>query len=662
MPKDSKKFRKWFVNNRCTICRSELNCGTESALTNHENTKKHQKLLIELSQKAYNTDDEKHSQNSQGTDYCTLLYNSAENILSFYLRPMNYGNLDEAIDGNTKCIVAIKNVIAPYYRELLSREVKSKPFSLIFDEINDTNVTWKLGIIIRYLFIIHKSKFFLVNKKINFYYFLYLFRYYSERYCELATVFLKIVTLPSINAKGIMDALHEIEQEFKLDFKNLVGIGTHNNANMEDINKIVFNALKEKYNLSFFYPILCTSNSLLKAFSNASKTARIPDELEYLIRESYQWFDPLKRIKYQSLYDTINAKQILADKSRINDISWLSMESAIVNIVDNWKQLKNHFNCISKSEQCLTAKSLFRYYDDDRNKIFLLFIKDILLDIVDVNTAFQSSSPDFIKLFKELRDLKSNIHAKASVIPLFQWSIQIQDAIHQYKDKVEGRGENRIRRIRDKILKFVNNFSSELQFFRFYHLTEIENRIGILDFSRNYSDQEMRNGIRQLIENLNITESVITKIERQVMSLRSPDLMNKMNQNFEQQWKFIFSQKNAAGENPYADTCHLLMKYLSLPFSNADVYRIFRQMNEIEMEMLSNEKLDIFNNLLMIKSILTVLKHKYFFLRDLPEDVRSNAVNILFYSSTDNSLEKYILNEEDEDLLVRLNKIENIEK
>jgi len=133
----------------------------------------------------------------------------------------------------------------------------------------------------------------------------------------------------------------------------------------------------------------------------------LPRHLEYLVRKTYDWFSKSssRQITYKDLYKTINddkepLKIVSACKTR-----WLSIETVVSRIVDQWLELKTHFNISRNAEKCYTAETLYCMYSDDKNYAFLSFLKIILQEVQKVNKLFESVSVDPTKLVKELNQL-----------------------------------------------------------------------------------------------------------------------------------------------------------------------------------------------------------------------------------------------------------------
>jgi len=74
-------------------------------------------------------------------------------------------------------------------------------------------------------------------------------------------------------------------------------------------------------------------------------------------------------------------------------------------IVDQWLELKTHFNISRNAEKCYTAETLYCMYPDNKNYAFLSFLKIILQEVQIINKLFESVSANPTKLVKELNQL-----------------------------------------------------------------------------------------------------------------------------------------------------------------------------------------------------------------------------------------------------------------
>lgn len=74
----------------------------------------------------------------------------------------------------------------------------------------------------------------------------------------------------------------------------MTGIGTDNAAVMTGVNNGVHAKLVAKYDLKSLVLVRCVCHSLQLAAVAAAKTC-LPDNLEYLLRETHNWFSHSSR-------------------------------------------------------------------------------------------------------------------------------------------------------------------------------------------------------------------------------------------------------------------------------------------------------------------------------------------------------------------------------
>ncbi|CAI6377060.1 unnamed protein product [Macrosiphum euphorbiae] len=77
---------------------------------------------------------------------------------------------------------------------------------------------------------------------------------------------------------------------------------------------------------------------------------------------------------------------------------WLSIESAVSRIIDQWLELKLHFQLDRSNEKCFTAEVLYDMYCNEPNLAFFLFLRPALADVQRVNKLFESNNVDQTKL------------------------------------------------------------------------------------------------------------------------------------------------------------------------------------------------------------------------------------------------------------------------
>lgn len=95
---------------------------------------------------------------------------------------------------------------------------------------------------------------------------------------------------------------------------------------------------------------------------------------------------------------------------------WFLIEFAISSILDQYLELKTHFEVVRISEKCYNAEILYNIYKDETNLLYLLFLKPILHNVQQVNKAFKANNVVPLKLFKDLTLLINSI-SKMIVLP-----------------------------------------------------------------------------------------------------------------------------------------------------------------------------------------------------------------------------------------------------
>lgn len=147
----------------------------------------------------------------------------------------------------------------------------------------------------------------------------------------------------------------------------------------------------------------------------------LPRVLEYLVSETYNWFSQSSARKYQydKLYKTLNEGKEPKKIVQAANTRWLLIESALSSILDQYVELKSHFEITRISEKCYNAELLYNMYKDETNLLYLLFLKPILHNIQQVNKAFEANNVDPLKLFKDLALLINSI-SKMIVLPSYK--------------------------------------------------------------------------------------------------------------------------------------------------------------------------------------------------------------------------------------------------
>ena len=146
--------------------------------------------------------------------------------------------------------------------------------------------------------------------------------------------------------------------------------------------------------------IRCLCHSLQLAVSAAS-VETLPRNLEFLISETYNWFSrsSSRQLAYHQLYTLINEGNRPLQMVRACATRWLSIESAVTRIVDQWVELRTHFDLARQADKCYVTDTLSNMYNDDGNHAYFIYMSSILKDVQLVNKAFQART-SLVKCFK----------------------------------------------------------------------------------------------------------------------------------------------------------------------------------------------------------------------------------------------------------------------
>lgn len=285
----------------------------------------------------------------------------------------------------TKCSNIIKNVLSPHFKEDLKRDIGNGKFSLLLDESTDITVTKYLGIVIIY---------------------------YSTTLKKINTTFLKLAALSECTADGIICAVKDTLAEFHLNFKNILGIGTDNASVMTGVNNGVHAKLKK--DIPGLVLVRCVCHSIQLATSHALE-GTLPRNLDFMVSETYNWFaqSSVRQVEYKELYKLINDGHEPLKIVRACQTRWLSIHSAVDRIMQQWTELKTHFEM---SRINYTADLLSNMYKDESNLALFLFLCPILEELQRVNKAFEAKNADQCILFKDLTTLMGFFVSKV-VIP-----------------------------------------------------------------------------------------------------------------------------------------------------------------------------------------------------------------------------------------------------
>lgn len=480
----------------------------------------------------------------------------------------------------TKCAAIIRNVWYPFFQKCLMDDVDGA-YSLLVDESTDVGTIKYLGIVLKY---------------------------FSKTQKKVIGTFLKLEPLESCDAEGIVVGIKSALLEFGLDIKKCVGIGTDNASVMVGRHNGVFAKLKHE-----IPNLICVCHSLQLAISEVCKEF-LPTELEFLVAETYNWFSSSssRQEQYKIVYQAINDGHDPLKIVKACQTRWLSVETAVTRILDQWLELETHFKLARTADRCFTANQLYEIFINSKLKSYLIFIKPYLQDVQRVNKLFQgSSSTDMSKLFEELCFL---IEKTANSITVQRrdfdaLSSTVEDYItpNPYLGydlekhlKNSNLSEVVVKKIRENCIQFVTKLVYSLRLSDNFKVLRQINKISVKRALRIIKPE-----LAPILEEFKYPSSTITKIDMQWKNL--PLVPWTAKSTTSEFWSEVKSFKDAGGNNPFEELAEFACRMLTLPFSNAEVERTFSQMNLVKTKVRNRMEGGMVNAIILIRSSLSNL-------------------------------------------------------
>lgn len=127
----------------------------------------------------------------------------------------------------------------------------------------------------------------------------------------------------------------------------------------------------------------CVCHSLQLAVSAAANDG-LPRHIDFLVKETYNWFShlTLRQNEYRTLYKSLNDGHNPLKIIKACGTRWLSIESAINRILEQWDELKLLFQISQTKEKCYSAEILYTLYKDEHNLAYLKFLSPVLFEVL----------------------------------------------------------------------------------------------------------------------------------------------------------------------------------------------------------------------------------------------------------------------------------------
>lgn len=506
----------------------------------------------------------------------------------------------------TKCTYIICNTLKPHFEQLLMKVISNGPFSLLIDESTDISVLKFLGISVMY---------------------------FNQNEGQIVSTYLALVEMEACDSDAITQAVTSTLREKGLNIKNMVGLGSDNASVMVGINNGVYQKILKEVPTLVHIPCVCHS---LQLAVSAAANETLPRHIEYLIKETYNWFShsSLRQAQYKNLYKAINDNHSPLKIVKSCDTRWLSIETAVGRILKQWIELKTLFGIARLNEKCYSAEILYKMYCDNNNLAYLTFLHPILLEIQLVNKSFESNSADPSKLLSDLTLLVRSV-AKRFVNPycredplITNMDSYVMPQMHfskEFEDLIKDINKKDQHELKDRCLHFLKVLLKQFQ-------QRLPTNIHILEkvslVSVKIALRVVKEPLTPLMEMFKYETNIIDKVNHQWNNLTNIKWIEHTNT--AKFWKEVDDYVDASGINPFNDLCKLSKHILVLPWSNADVERLFSQMNIVKTKLRNRMGPKLLDSILTIRS---GLKRSKVCCADykIPEEVLINISNSSYY-------------------------------
>lgn len=256
----------------------------------------------------------------------------------------------------TKTAAIIKNVLGASSEEEIITILREHTFSLLIDESTDIETIKHLCSVVRYF-----------------------------DGMRIRDRFLSLIPLQSFDHKSIFDKVVEFFRNNNIPFeKNMVAFAADGAA----VNFGRTNSVSQLFKdcIPDLFVIMCVCHSFAIVASNACE--ELPRFLEDMMRDIYSYIKgSTKRLAslqmYQKLYNVALHKILYPSQTR-----WLSLESVVIRLLEQYDLLCKVFETAAKEEKLLAPQKIYDWLRDPQTKIFLHFLQFILPQFNKLNTVY----------------------------------------------------------------------------------------------------------------------------------------------------------------------------------------------------------------------------------------------------------------------------------
>lgn len=290
------------------------------------------------------------------------------------------------------------------------------------------------------------------------------------------------------------------------------------------------------------------------------------------------------------------------------------IEANIQRICEQWLELQTHFGIVKVNEKCYTAQILHDLYKDETLFLYATFLKNILKETQSTNKALQAQTNDALKILDDLfflvKAIAGKIYIKEKLMDIvlgeeidfddfflpnpylgYEFETLLKSKIKQ--NAISSEEEKKIRKV---CLNFLKELVSELKSRLPKNITILKK---ISTFSIDNTLKQIQDPIIEILDEMNFCAGEIEIIQNQWSYITEQVWDTKMNTT--EFWIQVHNFKNSINENPFNNLSSFVLALSVLPFSNAEVERLFSLLGLVKSKLRTRMKTELLCSVIRIR-------------------------------------------------------------
>ncbi|KYN50089.1 hypothetical protein ALC62_00117, partial [Cyphomyrmex costatus] len=460
--------------------------------------------------------------------------------------------------------------------------------------------------------------------------------------------FLGLIPLKDATAEDLYDKVTAFFNLNKIPYKtNLIGFAS-DGANVMVGTKNSFSS-RLVSDIPHIFLMKCICHSFHLCASNAC--SMLPSSVEELTREIYNYFSNspkrVETLKEFQKFANVKIHKILHPAQT----RWLSVESVVVRILEQYEALKLFFIDASVSSDRTsagTAKSILQKLQDPLTKMFLMFLEFVLPIFNNLNRELQSTSPQIHNLHKRICTIYKtlleyfikrtviqrtsifliNVNDPQNYLPLEEIYMGAKILAVLYNKHFDSQ---QLHVLRTRCLSFYVEGARQIRK-RYDFGNTVLKSLEMLD------PEIVRSGSMPSIINLCsafpnlISEEKFQTIDNEWRLLCNTQISSEKYSTIEEFWSYVSELKYSDEHLMFGTLGPFMLSLLCLPHSSANVERIFSQINLMKTQQRNRLCTKSITGLLHTK---TYLKNKECFNLNIEKHILKRINNEMYKGTGD---------------------------